>query len=225
MSFGAPGAYPIPGGGAEAAVSTGYSSAATSIVLSSGQGARFPSTPFYLTWYNFTDFPFTFPQSGKSLQRTLDPNREVVLVSSRSVDTLTIVRGQLGTTATAKNIGSKTYKVRISGPRWNKMHIYQPEYDDVTDEHVYEDGGNSFVLRNDSAPIVFLCEYQPNLSAVNAGILDAHRAEAFGKAFGFDFLDPRTGTTYTNVHYLEWSEDHARTWRQSRIVKLIKRPA
>ena len=224
MSFGVPGPYPIPNSGAEATVSTGYNSGATSIALTAGHGARFPTTPFYLTWYNFTDFPFALVQSGKSPQRTADPSREVVLVTARATDTLTVVRAQQGTAATAKNVAGKSYKMRIEGPRWNKFHIFQPEYDQVTDEHEYDDGGASYLTRNDNAPIVFLCEYQPNLSAVNARTLDAHRAEAFGKAYGFDFTDPRTGVTYNDVHYLEWSEDHGKIWKQSRIVKLIKRP-
>jgi len=65
--------------------------AATSIVLETGQGADFPSTYNYLcTIYG----------------ETIDDGYEVVLVTNRSSDTLTVTRAQEGTLATAWSIGS-----------------------------------------------------------------------------------------------------------------------
>lgn len=87
-----------------ATVSTGYSSSATSIVLQAGDGSRLPSDfPYPLTWWNATDY--SHPAD--------DPNREIVSVTARSSDTLTIVRAQEGTSATAKNTSSKTYRMSL----------------------------------------------------------------------------------------------------------------
>lgn len=109
------------------------------------------------------------------------------------------------------------------GPQYLKFHQYQPSYEDVTDEHVYEDGGSSYVLANDVAPIIFLFEYD-GLEEDLIAPIDAHRADAFGSAFGFGFTNPRTDQVFTNVHYLDWSEDHRKTWNNSRTVRLIWRP-
>lgn len=83
-------------------VSTGYDAAATSIVLSSGHGSRLPSTFKYpLSWWNATDF--SDPAD--------DPNREIVTVTNRVGDTLTVTRASEGTSASTKNTGGKTYKM------------------------------------------------------------------------------------------------------------------
>lgn len=110
------------------------------------------------------------------------------------------------------------------GPQYLKYHRYQPSYGEVTDEHTYEDGGASFVLRNDNAPIIFLFEYDGLLDD-EAAILDTHRADAFGNAFGFQLTDPRTDEVFEDVHYFEWEEDHLLIETVNRrIVRLIKRP-
>lgn len=88
-------------------VSTTYNAAATSIVLSSGNGAKLPapgSLGFYVTWWNFTDYPS--PED--------DPNVEIVLVTAVSTDTLTVTRGQDGTSASTKNTAGKTYKMVLA---------------------------------------------------------------------------------------------------------------
>lgn len=82
-------------------VSTGYTSTDTSIDLVSGDGAKLPTPPFNLVWYNDTDYPDV--QS--------DPNKEIVRVTAVSGDTLTIARGQEGTTAVDHNLSGKTYKM------------------------------------------------------------------------------------------------------------------
>lgn len=85
---------------AKARVSTGYASGATSIILATGGGARFTQAlPFNATWWNSSDYP----------DPADDPNREIVTVTGLSSNTLTIARGQEGTTASAKNITGKTY--------------------------------------------------------------------------------------------------------------------
>lgn len=85
-------------------VSIGYDASATSIALSSGHGAELPSTFDYnMVWWNDTDYP----------DPADDPNVEIVRVTNRSTDTLTVTRAQEGTSATTKNTGSKTYKMAL----------------------------------------------------------------------------------------------------------------
>ncbi|BFU90170.1 MAG: hypothetical protein NTAFB01_13570 [Nitrospira sp.] len=85
-------------------VSIGYNAAATSIVLTTGHGAKFPSTfPYYCVWWNVDDFP----------DPADDPNVEIVKVTARSTDTLTVTRGQDGSSASTKNTASKTYRFML----------------------------------------------------------------------------------------------------------------
>jgi hypothetical protein len=81
--------------------STGYSSAATSIVLQTGQGATLPAAPFNLIWWDST----TYPNPAN------DPNVEIVRVTTIVGDTLTITRAQESTSATNKNTVNKTYSL------------------------------------------------------------------------------------------------------------------
>jgi hypothetical protein len=81
--------------------SAGYSSAATSIALQSGQGSKLPAAPFNLIWWNSTDYP----------NPANDPNVEIVRVTNVSTDTLTISRGQEGTSAANHNTVAKTYSL------------------------------------------------------------------------------------------------------------------
>jgi hypothetical protein len=83
-------------------VSIGYDAAATSIVLSTGHGSRLPSTfPYPLTWWDAT----TYSDPAD------DPSREIVIVTNRAGDTLTVTRAGEGTSASTKNTGGKTYKM------------------------------------------------------------------------------------------------------------------
>ena len=85
-------------------VSSGYGSGDVSIALTAGHGSRLPSTfPFPLTWWNVTDYP----------DPADDPNREIVTVTARSTDTLTVTRGAEGISASTKNTGGKTYKMLL----------------------------------------------------------------------------------------------------------------
>jgi len=85
---------------AKATVSTGYDADDTSIDLTSGGGARFPTPPFNAAWWDST----TYPDPAD------DPNVEIVRVTNIVSDTLTITRGQEGTAASTKNTADKTYK-------------------------------------------------------------------------------------------------------------------
>lgn len=94
---------------AKATVSTGYDASETSIVLTSGHGAKFPQPStdgaFNVTWWNSTDYP----------DPSDDPNVEIVRVTARSTDTLTVTRAQESTSGSTKNTAGKTYKM-ILGP-------------------------------------------------------------------------------------------------------------
>lgn len=88
-------------------VSIGYNDTDASIALTAGHGARLPATTlggYNLTWFNSTDY--AVPED--------DPNVEIVRVTARSTDTLTITRAQEGTAASTKNTGSKVYKMILS---------------------------------------------------------------------------------------------------------------
>ncbi len=62
------------------------STSGTSLVVTTGEGSRFPTVPFWATIWPPAEFPTT-------------ANSEVVRVTARSSDTLTIARAQGGTTA------------------------------------------------------------------------------------------------------------------------------
>lgn len=97
-------------------VSIGYDSAATSIVLAGGHGAKLPDPPFNLVWWNTTDFG----------DPSDDPYKEIVRCTGKVSDTLTVVRAQEDTTATVKNVSGKTYKMILAPTK--KM------FDDVATE-------------------------------------------------------------------------------------------
>ena len=93
---------------AKVTVSTGYDASATSIALSSGQGAKLPAPStdgsFNLVWWNSTDY--SDPSD--------DPNVEIVRCTARSTDTLTVTRAQESTSASTKNTAGKTYKIVLA---------------------------------------------------------------------------------------------------------------
>ena len=93
-------------------VSTGYDASSTAIVLASGGGSKFPETPpYYLVWWNSSDY--SDPAD--------DPNKEIVKVTSRSTDTIIVIRGQQGVAASTKNSGGKTYSIAqlLTESDWN----------------------------------------------------------------------------------------------------------
>lgn len=86
---------------AKVTVSTGYNAAATSIALTSGHGAKLPTAPFNVVWWNASDYG----------DPSDDPNVEIVRVTAISTDTLTVTRAQEGTSASTKNTAGKTYRM------------------------------------------------------------------------------------------------------------------
>lgn len=70
-----------------------FSNVSTSLTLGSGQGSRFPSAPFALImWDNYFGNPADARWGGSA-------QAEVILVTAKSGDVLTVVRGIEGTTA------------------------------------------------------------------------------------------------------------------------------
>jgi hypothetical protein len=86
-------------------VLAGHTNSDTSIALQSGNGALLPVAPFNVVWWNSTDF--ADPSS--------DPNKEICRVTAGGGggggDTLTVTRGQEGTSGSTKNTAGKTYQM------------------------------------------------------------------------------------------------------------------
>lgn len=85
-------------------VANPYGASATSIVVDAGTGANFPAVPFEATYWNVTDYP----------DPADDPFAEIVNVTARSVDTLTVTRAYGDTVATAKNLNGKRYVLAVT---------------------------------------------------------------------------------------------------------------
>jgi hypothetical protein len=85
-------------------VSTGYDASATSIVLATGHGAKLPATHGYsVIWWNYTDYK----------NPSDDPNVEIVRVTARTTDTLTVTRAQETTSSATHNTADKVYKMML----------------------------------------------------------------------------------------------------------------
>ncbi len=82
-------------------LSTGYNNSVTSVVLQTGEAEEFrlPSTPFFVTWWNFSDYEHP----------NQDPLKEIIQVTAVAGDTLTVVRAQQGTLASNHNVVGKVY--------------------------------------------------------------------------------------------------------------------
>jgi len=111
---------------AKAKVKYGYDNSATSIELETGGGAKFPDPAtegaFNLVWWNATDY--SDPSD--------DPYKEIIRVIAKSGDTLTIQRGQEGTSAQNHNIPGKVYMVmRV---------LTAKDYEDLERIKVFKDG-------------------------------------------------------------------------------------
>jgi len=88
-----------------ATVVGGYDAAQTSIQIDPVMWARLPSpvvAGFNMTWWNRTGFP----------SHAEDPDAEIVRVTGTTFpDLITVVRGQEGRPASAKNLAGKTYRM------------------------------------------------------------------------------------------------------------------
>lgn len=100
-------------------VSGGYLAGATTIPLQTGNGSKLPATTggyrYPVTWWNATDY--AHPAD--------DPAVEIVLVTARVGDTLTVLRGQEGTGASNKNTSGKAYRMSlgITATMWSDLRL------------------------------------------------------------------------------------------------------
>lgn len=81
-----------------------YNASATSVILASAEGAKLPVSPFNLTWWDATTF--SDPSD--------DPKVEIIRVTAITSDTLTITRGQEGTSASTKSTASSQYEMILA---------------------------------------------------------------------------------------------------------------
>lgn len=90
-----------------APLASGISAVDTTLTLTTGYGALFPNPA--------TDGEYNLPLWDDFYSNpTNDPDKEIIRVTAKSGDVLTIIRAQEGTTAVAHNTGGKTYKVGSS---------------------------------------------------------------------------------------------------------------
>lgn len=101
-------------------VSTTYGAGDTTIALTTGHGSKLPATTggyqYPLTWWDSTNYPHPAD----------DPNVEIVMVTARSGDTLTVTRAQEGTSASTKNTGSgAVYRMSLGVTKalWESMRV------------------------------------------------------------------------------------------------------
>jgi hypothetical protein len=78
-----------------------YDASATEIDVIAGHGDRLPAAPFNAVWWNATDYP----------DPSDDPGVEIIRVTAKSTDTLTITRAQEGRAAEDHNVAGKTYNL------------------------------------------------------------------------------------------------------------------
>ncbi len=92
---------------AKVTVSTGYDASATSIILTGGDGAKLPDPAtgnYNLVWWDATSYG----------DPSDDPKKEIVRVTGKSTDTLTVTRNQESSGASTKNTADRTYKMILS---------------------------------------------------------------------------------------------------------------
>src|SRR5574343_241728 len=88
-------------------LSGGISAAATTITLEPGYASLFPD-PSTEGSYNIPVWDDLYPNPSN------DPNKEIVRVTGKSGDDLTVTRAQEGTSAVAHNTVGRTYRVGVS---------------------------------------------------------------------------------------------------------------
>jgi hypothetical protein len=90
---------------AQGTLASGISSTATTIILESGHGDRFPISGYNLTLWDFGRY-------GTNINGAYRASKaEIIRVTARSGDTLTVTRAQEGTTARTFNSYGTTYYV------------------------------------------------------------------------------------------------------------------
>lgn len=103
-------------------VPLGSTNSATSVALTAGHGARLPAAQtadptsyFNLVWYDANTY----------LDPADDPNREIVRVTNRTTDALTVTRGQEGITATTKTTNTTMF-LALTKQTYDKLAVSDP---------------------------------------------------------------------------------------------------
>ena len=91
----------------EVIVSGVYNDSDTEITLSTGHGALLPNPAagnYNLPWFDFSNYP----------NAALDPNIEIVRVTAKTDDVITVIRNQEGSGASTKNTADTVYKMILA---------------------------------------------------------------------------------------------------------------
>jgi hypothetical protein len=167
--------------------------------VQTGHGARFPSpgNGFYLTVWNSASYPDPFS----------DPNMEIVLCTARTTDSLTVTRGQRGTTATAKT-GSPDVRLLVDSTHISDLQTavnaienvvikYGTQASSATVAPITLTYGHTY----SSAPVV-ICSVHDDSGAVDAvfAVIDT-----IGTTSAVANLYDHTGTAVVNTGYkVQW---------------------
>lgn len=112
----------------------------------------------------------------------------------------------------------------LGGPQYSFFKPEVPDWDEVTSEERFDDGGIATYLDADDPIRTWILRYTV-LDQLNAKILDDHREEAKGKNNDFSFRDPRSGVLYIGVRYVLYEyPDHQKVNSQSRNIVLGQYP-
>jgi hypothetical protein len=160
-----------------------YDSTATTIQLALGEGSKLPDPStegqYNLVWWNATDY--SDPSD--------DPYKEIVRVTAKSGDQITILRGQEGTTAQNHNLSGKTYKMMLT--------LTKKTYEDLQTIEVYKDG----TLVGQRARLNFLnfndISDNSNNSRIDLNFASFRMEDRFGDGSDGDLIIS-TGTTILN---------------------------
>ncbi len=186
----------------------GYDAIATTIVLSTGDGAKLPAPAtdgaFNLVWYDRTTYG----------SPSADPLVEIVRVTARTGDTLTVQRAQEGTSASAKNTAGKSYSLILSVTAKDFSDI--EEQLTVTGASVYTDTGsqNAAVITTPlgltslSDGMTFRVRFAyPNTSSTPTLTVDSCAAKQIASAPGESLINGSTYQSYNTTSLYDLSYD------------------
>lgn len=94
-----------------------YNASATTVTLQSGEGGKLPATT------GGYRYPLTWWDAGTFAHPADDPFAEIVLVTNKAGDVLTVVRGQEGITAQTKNTPGAVYRMSLGVTKamWDEL--------------------------------------------------------------------------------------------------------
>ena len=140
--------------------------AGVTLNLESGQGASFPSSGVFVitVWDNES-----YPNPGS------DPNMEIMWVSSRSTDALTVVRAKESTTGVAHAKGSRVEMLVTTGLFTDPTYGYEANLsnvlfsDDETPSGTVNSSNKTFTTANTPSPVASLDVKVEGMSLIRDG--------------------------------------------------------